>query len=59
MDTKLAYLISLGIIGFGVIWIVVGAKAGSATLFVGIALGVLTIIVGLISLLIEVRNRTY
>ena len=45
-DTILAYLISLGIIGAGVIWIVAGHSAPSA---LGVIIGVLTIVVGLLS----------
>jgi uncharacterized membrane protein YphA (DoxX/SURF4 family) len=50
-DTILAYLISLGIIGAGVIWIVAGTT--SATSALCIAIGLLTIAVGLISLVTE------
>jgi len=56
-DTVLAYLISLGIIGTGIAWIVAGAK--SATSAMWIVLGVLTIAVGLISFLTEVRHRAH
>jgi hypothetical protein len=56
MDTILAYLVSLGIIGAGVIWIVAGTN--SATSAVCIAIGVLTVAVGLISFLTELRQRT-
>jgi hypothetical protein len=55
-DTILAYLISLGIIGTGVIWILLGAN--SATSAIWITIGIVTIAVGLISLLTELRNRT-
>jgi hypothetical protein len=56
-DVILAYLVSLGIIGTGVIWIV--ASTNSTTSVFWIALGVLTVAVGLISLLTEFRNRRY
>jgi uncharacterized membrane protein HdeD (DUF308 family) len=59
MDAKLAYLISLGIIGFGILSILLGIKSNSATPLLWIALGGLTVVVGLISLVVEVRNRTY
>ena len=52
-DRALAYLISLGIIGAGFGWI---AIAHSALI---IALSVLTIAVGVISLLTELRIRMY
>jgi hypothetical protein len=56
IDTVLAYLISLGIIGAGVIWIVAGTN--SATVLF-ITVGVLMIAVGLISLLTELRHGRY
>ena len=48
-DTTTAYLVSLGIIGAGAIWIDAGTT-------LCIAIGVPTIAVGLISLLAELRN---
>jgi hypothetical protein len=56
MDTALAYLISVGIIGFGV-WDAVAAEAGSDVFLIRIALGLLTIAVGLISLPGEIHDR--
>jgi hypothetical protein len=55
-DTLLAYLISLGIIGAGVIWIVAGTISTTSALC--IAMGVVTIAVGWISFMVEFRNRT-
>jgi len=55
-DAVLAYLISLGIIGVGVIWII--ACANSPTSVIWITVGVLTIAVGLASFLTELRNGT-
>jgi hypothetical protein len=52
-DTILAYLVSLGIIGAGVIWIVAGHSAPSA---LGIIVGVPTIVVGLVSFFTELRS---
>jgi hypothetical protein len=49
-DTILAYLISLGIIGAGVGWIVAGTG-------LCIAIGIVSIAVGAISLLNELSNR--
>jgi hypothetical protein len=53
MDTLLAYIISFGIIGAGIGWIVVGM---SSTLCIGI--GVASIAVGAASILNELRYRT-
>jgi hypothetical protein len=53
-DTALAYFISLGILGSGIIWIV--ASAHSVAPALRIAIGVPTIVVGLISLFAELRN---
>jgi hypothetical protein len=52
--TALAYLISLGILGAGVIWIV--ASAHSAAPALCITIGIPTMVVGLISLFAERRN---
>jgi hypothetical protein len=54
IDTVLAYLISIGIVGAGVIWIVAGTNPATSVLC--ITIGVLTIAVGLISLLGELRQ---
>jgi hypothetical protein len=53
-DTAFGYLISLGILGSGVIWIV--ASAHSAAPALCIAIGVPTIVVGFTSLFAELRN---
>ena len=50
-DTTTAYLVSLGIIGAGAIW----SDARTTSAFC-IAIGVPTIVVGLISLLAELRD---
>jgi hypothetical protein len=52
-DTVFAYLISLGIIGAGVVWIVAGHWAPSAF---GVIIGVPTIVVGLLSFFGERMN---
>ena len=53
MNNKvLAYFISLGIIGAGVVWIVAGTNSA-----LSIAIGILSIAVGAISLLNELRTR--
>ena len=56
METALAYLISVGIVGFGV-WVVAAAKTGSDVFPIWIVLGLVTIAVGLMSLLGEMHNR--
>ena len=53
----LNYLVSLMIVAFGVIWIVDGMN--SATSAIWIAIGVLTIAVGSISLVTEIRNGAH
>ena len=53
-DTALAYLISLGIIGVGVIWIFAGTNSVTSTIW--ITIGILTLAVGSISFLTELRN---
>ena len=56
MDTAFAYLISAGMIGFG-IWIVATAKvAGSDWFLVWIVIGLLPVAVGLMSLYGEIIN---
>jgi hypothetical protein len=54
MDTSLAYLISVAIIVFG-IWTMVVAAPGSNVFVFWIVGGLLTVIVGLLSLLGEIR----
>jgi hypothetical protein len=56
MDTALAYLISVGIIGFG-IWTVAVAAPGSSVFRFWIVCGLLITAVGLASLFGEVRNH--
>jgi hypothetical protein len=55
MDAALAYLISVGIIGFGC-WIVATGTAGSGLFPIWLVLGILTIATGLTSLLGEIRK---
>jgi len=59
VNNILEYLVSLGIVGVGIVWTVAAAKAGSALSPAWIALGILTIVVGLISLLAETRKRMH
>jgi hypothetical protein len=56
-DTVLAYLVSLGIIFAGVIWIIAGTIWTTSALC--IAMGVVTIAVGWISFMVEFRNRAH
>ena len=56
-DRVLAYLVSLGIIGAGVIWIVAGTYSAASELC--IAIGLLTIAVGWISFMVEFRNKVH
>jgi hypothetical protein len=56
IDTILAYLISFGIIGTGVGWIVTGMNSAIAALWIGI--GIAAIAVGTLSVVNELRNRT-
>ena len=51
-DTTLAYIISLGIIAAGVGWIVAGTNSGLC-----IAIGIISIAVGTISVLNELSRR--
>jgi hypothetical protein len=55
-DTILGYLVSLGIIFAGVIWIVAGTISTTSALC--IAVGAVTIAVGWVSFTIEFRNNT-
>ena len=58
MDKVLSFLISAGIIAFG-IWIVVAAAqaaSGSSSLLVWTLMGLMPVVVGLISLFSEIRN---
>lgn len=55
-NTALAYLISVGIIGFG-IWTLAAVAPGSSVILFWIVGGVLTIAVGLASLFSEIRHH--
>jgi hypothetical protein len=56
-DTILGYLVSVGIIGAGVVWIFAGTIWTASDLC--IAVGAVTIAVGSISFLVEFRNRAH
>jgi hypothetical protein len=53
-DKILAYLVSLGIIGSGVFWIVTSAHSAASVIY--IAIGVPIIVVGLISFFAELHQ---
>jgi hypothetical protein len=55
MEKALAYLISVGIVGFG-IWIIFASVAGSFALWPIWLAGLATIAVGLLSLSNEIHN---
>ena len=56
-DTMLGYLVSLGIIFAGVLWIVAGTIYTASDLC--IAIGMVTVAVGWISFMVEFRNRRH
>jgi hypothetical protein len=56
MDILVSYLISFGLIAFG-IWIVVAAsKAGSGSLLVWTLMALMPVVVGILSLFGEMRS---
>ena len=57
MNRVLAYLVSLGIFGAGVIWIVAGTIYTASDLC--IAIGMVTVAIGWISFMVEFRNRRH
>jgi hypothetical protein len=56
MDRVLSFLISVGIIAFGVWIVAVAAKAASESLFIWTLVGLIPVVVGLLSLFSEIRN---
>jgi len=56
METLVAYLISVGLIAFGVLIVVFGARTASGSLLVWTISGLVPVVVGLASLIGEVRN---
>jgi len=56
-DRILPYLISLGLIGAGVVWMLAGTNSANAA--ISFTIGGLTIAVGALSLFGEFRNRTH
>jgi hypothetical protein len=56
MDRVLSFLISVGIIAFGVWIVTVSAKTASESLFIWTLVGLIPVVVGLLSLFSEIRN---
>jgi len=56
MDTLVAYLISIGLIAFGVGIVVFAAKTASGSLLVWVIAGLIPVVVGILSLFYEARN---
>ena len=56
MDRLFSFLISAGIIAFGVSIVAVAAKAASDSLFFWTLVGLIPVVVGSISLFSEIRN---
>jgi hypothetical protein len=56
MDAVLSYLISLGLIAFGVLVVVFAVKTGASSLLVWTLLGLAPVVTGLLSLLSEIRD---
>ena len=56
MDTFASYLISIGLIAFGVLIVVFGTRTASGSLLVWTIFGLMPVVVGIWSLLGEVRN---
>ena len=56
MDRVLSFLISVGIIAFGVWIVAVAATAASESLFIWTLVGLIPVVVGLLSLFSEIRN---
>ena len=56
MGTLVAYLISIGLIAFGVGIVAFGAKTASGSLLVWVIAGLAPVVVGVLSLFNEARN---
>jgi hypothetical protein len=56
MDRVLSFLISVGIILFGVWIVAVAAQAASSSLFIWTLVGLIPVVVGLLSLFSETGN---
>jgi hypothetical protein len=58
MATLVAYLISIGIVAFGIWTLTVAAGSAPGYLLVWTLLSLLTVTVGLLSFFLEMRNHT-
>jgi hypothetical protein len=58
MATLVAYLISIGIVVFGIWTLTVAASSAPGYLLVWALLGLLAVTVGLLSFFLEMRNHT-
>lgn len=56
MDSFVSYLISIGLTAFGVSIVVFGTRTASGSLLVWAILGLMPVVVGISSLLGDVRN---
>jgi hypothetical protein len=56
MDRVLSFLVSVGIVAFGVWIVAAAAKAASESLFIWTLVGLIPVVVGLLSLFSEIRN---
>jgi hypothetical protein len=56
MDRGFSFLISVGIIAFGVWIVAVAGKAASESLFIWTLVGLIPVVVGLLSLFSEIRK---
>jgi hypothetical protein len=56
VDTLVSYLISIGMIVFGIWIVVVAAKAASGSLLVWTIMGLMPVVVGLFSLFSEIQT---
>jgi len=56
MDAVLSFLISAGLIGFGILVVVFAAKTASGSTLVWTLMGLAPVVVGLISLFYEIQN---
>ena len=58
MDTLVAYLISIGLIAFGIGIVVFGAKTASGSLLVWTIFGLMPVVVGILNLFSQPKDRS-
>jgi hypothetical protein len=56
MDTAVSYLISVGLIAFGIWIVVIAAREAPGSLLGWTLVGLIPVVIGLISLFSEIRN---